>query len=115
LLVNGLKDLGHSKLYQLVLCGWDPKRPKFPIKFGNVTPSDQLGPIPRALQTLDKVADVGLQILPVMPIIHFVHSGCGILSQEMPAPVEMLLIEQTVEVAEPMPLISLCPFRYSLQ
>jgi hypothetical protein len=80
-------------LHKLVFRGRDPKRPHLPIEFGNIAPPHQLRSISIALEPLNKIMDIGIQISLVSHVIHPIHAWRSVLSQELKAPCEILLIE----------------------
>jgi hypothetical protein len=85
------------------------------IPFGNVLSSDEFGAVPLLLQALDKVMDVRIQVLLIFLNAPLVHPGGGFLLDVAPALLQKVPVQQPIEVAAPIPLLTCRLLGYSLQ
>src|SRR5213594_1335180 len=71
--------------------------------------SNQSCPITLALQPLDEIPDVVLQIFFVLLRADPIHAICGVLSDEQPTLFQMLFVDQPVEIQKTDVAYSLLP------
>jgi uncharacterized protein YjeT (DUF2065 family) len=115
LLVDGLQDARDGELQQLVLYRRNPQRAQLAFPFGDVLPSNEFGSVSLLLESLHQVVDVLIEVLFIVLGAHAVYAVGGILANVAPALAEKILVEQLVQIAEPMLRFGLGLVRYSLQ
>ena len=115
LLVDGFEEAGGRHLQQLVFYGGNAERTQLAVSFRNVVALHEFSPIPLLLEALHEVPDIPLQVLLIVLRADLVHTiGCVFLDLA-PALFEQLLIKHPVQIAKPIPLLTLSLLRYALQ
>jgi len=116
LLVDGFEYPLHRQLQQLILYDrYSQRTLGLAILFGNVLPSDEFGSVSLPLELLDKLLDVLVQVLLVLPCTHPIHTVSGVFADVAPGIQQHFFVEHPIQVLKPMLLLLSGLLRYSLQ
>lgn len=75
--VDGVQHRHGRALDDLVFQRGYTERPLPPVRFGDVHPTNRLGPVRAAFEPLGQVLEIALQRLAVVPPLLSIHAGCG--------------------------------------
>ena len=80
LLVDGIQQVNHRLLHQLILKSRNRDRPLFPVLFGDIDPAQRLCPILAFFEPLMELTDILLDVRLVLFVRDPVDPCTGILS-----------------------------------
>lgn len=92
-----------------------PSGRPFPPPLRSLGSSDEGGTGACALETLDKVPDVGLQVVRILVSTHPVHAVGGVLRDRSPAVSPQVLMAHPLEGLKPVMLLAFCLLSSALQ
>jgi hypothetical protein len=115
LLIDGLQYPRDGELPPLLLDGGDASRAQLAIPFRDVPPSDAFGTVSLPLESLHEGVNVLIEMALIVLRTDAVHPRGCLLADVPPALFETRLVEQLIEVTEPMFRVLLGLLRYALQ